>query len=51
MTASAEPISSPRPTIGLLFYRSHLLSGNADFVDAIIRVAESRGANVLAVYT
>jgi cobaltochelatase CobN len=39
------------PTLGLLFYRSHLLAGNTDFVDAIIRVGESRGARVIAVYT
>jgi|GEM_PF-3056 len=39
-----------KPTIGLLFYRSHLLSGNTDFIDAIVRDAEARGANVLPVY-
>ncbi|HEY3190477.1 MAG TPA: cobaltochelatase subunit CobN, partial [Solirubrobacteraceae bacterium] len=38
------------PTIGLLFYRSHLLSGNTDFVDALVRAGEARGANVLPVY-
>ena len=26
-----------RPTIGVLFYRSHLLSGNTEFVDALVR--------------
>ncbi len=39
-----------RPTIGVLFYRAHLLSGNTDFVDALVRVGEARGANVLPVY-
>ncbi|HEY8476978.1 MAG TPA: cobaltochelatase subunit CobN [Chloroflexota bacterium] len=39
-----------RPTIGVLFYRSHLLSGNTDFVDALVRIGEARGANVLPVY-
>jgi len=39
-----------RPTIGVLFYRSHLLSGNIDFVDALVRAGEERGANVLPVY-
>ena len=39
-----------RPTIGVLFYRSHLLSGNTDFVDALVRAGEARGANVLPVY-
>ncbi|HVC32007.1 MAG TPA: cobaltochelatase subunit CobN, partial [Chloroflexota bacterium] len=39
-----------RPTIGVLFYRAHLLSGNLDFVDALVRAGEARGANVLPVY-
>jgi cobaltochelatase CobN len=39
-----------RPTLGLLFYRSHLLSGNTDFVDALVREIEARGANALPVY-
>ncbi|HEY0581067.1 MAG TPA: cobaltochelatase subunit CobN, partial [Chloroflexota bacterium] len=39
-----------RPTVGLLFYRSHLLSGNTDFVDAMVREIERRGANALPVY-
>jgi cobaltochelatase CobN len=39
-----------RPTLGVLFYRSHVLSGNTDFVDAIVREVEARGANALPVY-
>src|SRR5579885_576427 len=39
-----------RPTIGILFYRAHLLSGNLDFVDALVRAGEARGANMLPVY-
>jgi cobaltochelatase CobN len=39
-----------RPTIGVLFYRSHLLSGNTRFVDAIVEEIEAQGANALAVY-
>jgi len=31
------------PTVGVLFYRSHLLSGNIDFVDAMIAEIEQRG--------
>ncbi|MEM7133600.1 MAG: cobaltochelatase subunit CobN [Chloroflexota bacterium] len=38
-------------SIGLLFYRSHLLSGNTDFVDAIIAEVEQRGMRVRPVYT
>ena len=39
-----------RPAIGVLFYRSHLLSGNTDFVDALVRAGEEMGASVLPVY-
>jgi cobaltochelatase CobN len=49
--AAWEQCADPaRPTIGILFYRSHLLSGNLDFVDALVRAGEERGANVLPVY-
>lgn len=39
-----------RSTLGILFYRAHLLSGNTDFIDALVRAGEARGANVLPVY-
>jgi cobaltochelatase CobN len=39
-----------RPVLGVLFYRSHLLSGNTSFVDAIVRGGEARGFDVLPVY-
>ncbi len=39
------------PTIGILFYRAHLLAGNIAFVDALIREIERRGANALPVFT
>jgi cobaltochelatase CobN len=39
-----------RPTVGVLFYRSHLLSGNTGFVDALTREIEQRGANALPVF-
>jgi cobaltochelatase CobN len=39
-----------QPTIGVLFYRSHLLSGNTAFIDALISEIESRGANALPVF-
>jgi len=38
------------PTFGVLFYRSHLLSGNTDFVDALVHEIEACGANALPVY-
>jgi cobaltochelatase CobN len=40
-----------RPTVGLLFYRSHWMSGNVAFIDACVRELEGRGANVLPVFT
>lgn len=43
-------VDPARPTIGILFYRSHLLSGNTAFIDALIDEIEATGANALAVY-
>ena len=40
-----------RPTIGILFYRAHWLSGNLAFIDALVREIERRGANALPVFT
>src|ERR671935_498050 len=39
-----------RPTLGILFYRAHLLSGNTAAIDALVRAAEAAGANVLPVF-
>ncbi|HEY3060798.1 MAG TPA: cobaltochelatase subunit CobN, partial [Chloroflexota bacterium] len=38
------------PTLAVLFYRSHLLGGNTEFVDAVVREIEARGANALPVF-
>jgi cobaltochelatase CobN len=38
-------------SIGIVFYRSHWLSGNTRFVDALINALEKRGFNVLPVFT
>lgn len=47
-----SPIPSHQsPTVGILFYRSHLLSGNTEFVDAISQALWARGLAVRAVYT
>ncbi|NJN98022.1 MAG: hypothetical protein HC875_30060, partial [Anaerolineales bacterium] len=45
-----DPLSSP-PTIGILFYRSHWLSGNTDFIDALIEAIEAGGGRARAVFT
>jgi len=43
-------VDPARPTLGLLFYRAHWMSGNLAFVDALVRAVEAEGANVLPVY-
>ncbi|MET9512598.1 cobaltochelatase subunit CobN [Streptomyces flavidovirens] len=39
-----------RPTVGVLFYRAHELSGNTSFVDVLCDRIEAQGANALPVY-
>ena len=46
---ATPPTSSP--TIGILFYRSHWLSGNTDFVDALIEAVEAAGGSALPIFT
>ncbi len=43
--------SSARPTVGILFYRSHWMSGNLAFVDALVRELNDQGLNALPVFT
>src|SRR5918994_4377749 len=39
-----------RPTVGAVFYRTHLLGGNTAFVDALVEALERAGANALPIY-
>ncbi|MCA1739243.1 MAG: cobaltochelatase subunit CobN, partial [Actinobacteria bacterium] len=39
-----------RPTVGVVFYRAHWMSGNTAFVDALVRTLEEAGANALPVF-
>lgn len=39
-----------RPAIGVLFYRTHWMSGNRAFVDALVHAMEGQGCNVLPVF-
>jgi cobaltochelatase CobN len=39
-----------RPTVGVLFYRAHELSGNTAFVRVLCEAIEASGANALPVY-
>ncbi|MBA3907293.1 MAG: cobaltochelatase subunit CobN, partial [Pseudonocardiales bacterium] len=42
--------SDDRPTVGVVFYRAHELSGNTAFVDVLCDAIEARGANALPVF-
>ncbi|WP_173405676.1 MULTISPECIES: cobaltochelatase subunit CobN [Streptomycetaceae] len=43
-------LKEDRPTVGVLFYRAHELSGNTAFVDTLCEAIEAKGANPLPVY-
>jgi cobaltochelatase CobN len=46
-----DPALDPaRPTIGVVFYRAHVLSGNTQFVDDLCAALEDRGVNALPVF-
>ncbi|KAA0931539.1 cobaltochelatase subunit CobN [Streptomyces apricus] len=47
-----EPVADPdRPTVAVLYYRAHELSGNTAFVDTLCAAIEAQGANALPVYS
>ena len=39
-----------RPAIGVLFYRTHWMSGNRDFIDALVHEIEGMACNVLPIF-
>ena len=43
--------SMDRPSIGIVFYRAHWMSGNTGFVDALITALEKKAMDVLPVFT
>ena len=47
----ASRFQAGRPSVGLLFYRAHWMSGNLQFVDDLIRCLEARDVNVLPVFS
>ena len=47
-TRQADPT---KPTVAVLFYRAHRLSGNTSFIDAIAQALENKGVNALCVFT
>jgi len=42
---------SAKPTVAVLFYRAHRMSGNTGFIDAIAEALQSKGINALCVFT
>jgi len=40
-----------RPTVGIVFYRAHWMSGNTRFIDVMVDAIEQRGMNALPVFT
>jgi cobaltochelatase CobN len=51
LARALEGHNTLRPTVGFCFYRSHRLTGNTAFVDAICAAIEEAGANALAVWS
>jgi cobaltochelatase CobN len=43
--------NSAKPTVAVLFYRAHRLSGNTSFIDAITQALQNKGVNALCVFT
>jgi cobaltochelatase CobN len=39
------------PTVGIVFYRAHRMSGNLRFIDELVRAIERRGMRALPIYT
>jgi cobaltochelatase CobN len=48
---AAARLDPDRPTVGICFYRSHRLTGNTAFVDALCSALADAGANPLAVWS
>src|SRR5215213_7516374 len=39
-----------RPSVGVIFYRAHWMSGNTAFIDALVEALDAAGADALPVY-
>jgi cobaltochelatase CobN len=44
----ADPL---KPTVAVLFYRAHRMSGNTAFIDALAQALQERGLNALCIFT
>ncbi|OLE28776.1 MAG: cobaltochelatase subunit CobN [Actinobacteria bacterium 13_1_20CM_3_71_11] len=45
-----SPATGPGPTVGVVFYRAHALSGNTGFVDTLCEAVSASGGTPLPVY-
>ncbi|MBC7452563.1 MAG: cobaltochelatase subunit CobN, partial [Massilia sp.] len=43
--------AAQRPSVGIVFYRAHWMSGNTRFIDALVDALEQRNLNVLPIFT
>jgi cobaltochelatase CobN len=48
--ASSAEADADGPTVGVVFYRAHELSGNTHFVDTVCEAVEAHGASALPVF-
>ena len=46
-----ESRNADKPVVAVLFYRAHVLSGNLEFVDQMLRALERRGCEAIGVFT
>jgi cobaltochelatase CobN len=44
----ADPL---KPTVAVLFYRAHRMSGNTEFIDTLAQALQARGLNALCIFT
>jgi cobaltochelatase CobN len=51
LASAIERHDPARPTVAICFYRSHRLTGNTAFVDALCAALQEAGANALAVWS
>jgi cobaltochelatase CobN len=42
---------SSKPTVAVLFYRAHRMSGNTTFIDKMAQALQNKGANALCIFT
>jgi cobaltochelatase CobN len=45
-----RPLLAGRPTVGVVFYRAHVLTGNTTFVSELCEAIEAGGCNAVPVY-